>query len=162
MDWHLSRQAARWTIGAIWFFSCAISLPWAIYFELVPYLWEATEVSVCLEMWPNEQVGVMYFIFANLVLCYLFPLVVITMCYLGIWVKIRQRSIPGDMADSFRVDLLVQKSKMKVVKMMFVVVIIFVISWAPLYAIFIRLKLGPIITTWEDDTIRWLMPYAQW
>ncbi len=38
---------------------------------------------------------------------------------------------------------IVEKSKMKVLKMLIVIVSLFALSWLPLYAIFARLKLGP-------------------
>lgn len=48
---------------------------------------------------------------------------------------------------------------MKVIKMLLVVVILFALSWLPLYAIFTRVKFGPQpITYWEDQLIRTLTP----
>ena len=38
---------------------------------------------------------------------------------------------------------IVEKSKIKVLKMLIVIVSLFALSWLPLYAIFARLKLGP-------------------
>lgn len=52
-----------------------------------------------------------------------------------------RRDIPGDSKDA-QVMLMQQKSKFKVVKMLIVVVIMFVLSWLPLYMIFARIKLG--------------------
>lgn len=165
MDWHMSSRAARWTILGIWLFSLSISMPWAIYFKLVPYASQEDNKPfvVCEELWPDENLGMMYFVFANLILCYLLPLVVITACYVGIWYKIWRRNIPGEhRVKGCQIDLLMQKSKLKVVKMMFVVVIIFIISWAPLYAIFVRIRLGPPLSPWEDTLIEAVMPFAQW
>jgi hypothetical protein len=51
----------------------------------------------------------------------------------------------------------------KVVKMLVVVVIIFMLSWLPLYAIFIRIKLGnEQMETWEDFLLPYVTPVAQW
>lgn len=48
-------------------------------------------------------------------------------------------------------------------KMLFVVVIIFMLSWLPLYAIFIRIKLGnEKIDEWEDCLLGYVTPMAQW
>lgn len=52
-----------------------------------------------------------------------------------------RRDIPGDTKDA-QMDKMQQKSKIKVVKMLVVVVILFVLSWLPLYVIFARIKLG--------------------
>lgn len=165
MDWHMSRRMARWTIASIWIFSLSISLPWALYFTLIPYsmdnLPEHT-INVCAESWPSERWGTIYFVCANLILLYLLPAVVIILCYIGIWYKIERRSIPGDRPKGLKIELIMQKSKLKVVKMMMVVVILFLLSWLPLYLIFARIKLTEERSQWEDWLIGKVMPLAQW
>lgn len=47
--------------------------------------------------------------------------------------------------------------------MLVVVVIIFMLSWLPLYAIFIRIKLGSEqMESWEDVLLPYATPVAQW
>lgn len=166
LDWHMSRRGARWTIFFIWLFSSTIAMPWAMFFTLEPYQSEhwPEPILLCEERWPDQQMDTLYFICANLILCYLFPLLVITICYIGIWYKIWRRNIPGDRPKGLKIELIMQKSKLKVVKMMLVVVVIFVLSWAPLYAIFARVKLGPQIeqNSLEESIILTLLPLAQW
>ena len=163
MDWHMSRRDARLAITCIWLFSLTISLPWAIYFTLMSYPHENTTVLMCVEDWPSERMGNLYFIFANLILCYLLPAALVILCYLGIWYKIERRSIPGDQAAGLKMELIMQKSKIKVVKMMIVVVLAFLLSWLPTYIIFVRIKLtSEELSSWEESAIRNLMPFAQW
>lgn len=162
MDWHMSRRAARWTIACIWLFSLCIALPWAIYFTLVPYQYENKTIQVCAEDWPSERMGTIYFVCANLFLLYLLPATVIILCYLGIWYKIIRRNIPGDRPVGLKIELIMQKSKIKVIKMMVVVVVIFLLSWLPLYLIFARIKLVEDRSQWEDWMINRVMPLAQW
>lgn len=59
-------------------------------------------------------------------------------------------------------ERLQQKSKVKVIKMLIVVVILFVLSWLPLYAIFARLKLGGQVNEWEEEFLPIATPLAQW
>lgn len=155
---------ARWTIACIWLFSMSVSLPWALFFALVPYpLPEDNRIiQVCAEDWPSERWGTMYFVCANLILLYLFPATVIILCYLGIWYKIERRNIPGDRPKGLKIELIMQKSKLKVVKMMMVVVVIFLLSWLPLYLIFARIKLVEERSPWEEWLIPKMMPLAQW
>lgn len=154
---------ARWTIACIWLFSLLISLPWALYFTLVPSPHESKYIlNYCTEDWPSERIGIIYFVCANLILLYLFPATVIILCYLGIWYKIERRNIPGDRPKGLRIELIMQKSKLKVVKMMMVVVVIFLLSWLPLYLIFARVKLAEDRSSTEDWLITNLMPLAQW
>lgn len=167
MDWHMSRRMVRWTIACIWLFSLTISLPWAIYFNLLPFPIETTPgqllfVNVCAEDWPSERIGTWYFVLANLIFCYLLPAVIIILCYLGIWYKIERRNIPGDRPKGLKIELIMQKSRLKVVKMMMVVVVIFLLSWLPLYLMFARIKLVKDKSEWEEWLISTLMPLAQW
>lgn len=46
--------------------------------------------------------------------------------------------------------------------MLVVVVILFVLSWAPLYIIFARVKLGAQADAWEEEVVAWATPVAQW
>lgn len=48
------------------------------------------------------------------------------------------------------------------VKMLVVVIIIFVVSWMPLYIIFARLKLGSELAPWESNFLQYMTPIAQW
>lgn len=59
------------------------------------------------------------------------------------FMKVSYREIPGETTtkDSQK-DRIQQQSKMKVVKMLASVVIVFVISWLPLYITFAILKFG--------------------
>lgn len=160
----MSRRTARWTIAGIWLFSLTISAPWAVFFELLPFpLDSSTYIQVCSEHWPSERWANVYFIGANLILLYLLPACVIILCYLGIWYKIERRNIPGDRPKGLKIELIMQKSKVKVVKMMMVVVVIFLLSWLPVYLIVARIKFGPDERTpWEDWLITHMMPLAQW
>ncbi|CAG2110282.1 unnamed protein product [Medioppia subpectinata] len=160
----MTRRCARYAIACIWLYSSVIAIPWALYFTLQPIDPSVPDLVLCLEQWPNEYSEKTYFIIANLFLCYLIPLFVITSCYIAIWMKVWRRSIPGETAKPLQIEYLLQRSKLKTAKMFVVIVIIFVMSWLPLYCIFAVIKLGGPI---ESDSIqeRLLMilaPIAQW
>lgn len=55
--------------------------------------------------------------------------------------QVSRRDIPGETKDAQR-DRIQQQSKIKVVKMLALVVVLFVLSWLPLYAIFTLIKFG--------------------
>ena len=169
----MTRTTARKIILVIWLFSLAIALPWVLFFDLQPLDPKLPDVQICHENWPDEASGVTYFVIANLCLCYLIPLVVITACYLAIWLKVWRRQVPGasEARDSksgrnlnLQMDLLMQRSKLKVAKMMVVVVVIFVISWLPLYCVFARVKLGGPFEegSFEERLFMTMTPIAQW
>ena len=153
----------RYVLAGIWLFALFISTPWAVYFTLVPYqLDNRTSIQVCTEDWPVERVGTIYFVCANLIMLYLFPAAVIIVCYTGIWYKIERRNIPGERSRGLKIELIMQKSKLKVVKMMMVVVVIFLLSWLPLYLISARIKLYGELSAREDWLISKMFPLAQW
>lgn len=59
--------------------------------------------------------------------------------------KVSRRDIPGETKDAQK-DRIHQQSKIKVVKMLALVVILFVLSWFPLYTIFAVIKFGIFLT----------------
>ncbi|XP_045114174.1 neuropeptide SIFamide receptor-like isoform X1 [Portunus trituberculatus] len=159
MRCQITSRTCRSIILVIWVFSLTITLPWAIYFTLEPI--PKTDLSVCTDRWPDEQSGNLYFVLANLVMCYLLPLTVISICYILIWRKVWRRKLPGERQD-VGVAMMMHRSKIKVIKMLLVVVILFALSWLPLYVIFARLKLGVALTDMENNFIHILAPIAQW
>uniref|UniRef100_A0A182JK22 G-protein coupled receptors family 1 profile domain-containing protein n=1 Tax=Anopheles atroparvus TaxID=41427 RepID=A0A182JK22_ANOAO len=157
----ITKRRARFMIVCIWIIALSSTVPWALFFELVPIIPEAPHIKLCVEVWPSGMDGKLYFLLANLVACYLLPMTLITICYILIWIKVWRRSIPGDSKDA-QMDRMQQKSKIKVVKMLVVVVILFVLSWLPLYVIFARIKLGGALESSEEELLQIATPIAQW
>lgn len=112
-----------------------------------------------MESWPTVESGNVYLVLANLLLCYVLLLAVIAVCYMFIWKKVSCRRVPGEPMHNGA--NLVQRSKMKVITMIMYVVVLFALSWLPLYTAFSLIKfcnLPPIV---EKYTIASL-PIAQW
>lgn len=145
----------------IWSVALTTTIPWAIFFDLVGIFKDAPDVKLCREVWPDSMNGALYFLIGNMIFCYILPMILITMCYVLIWIKVWKRNIPTDTKDA-QMERLQQKSKVKVVKMLVAVVILFVLSWLPLYVIFARIKLGGNIEAWEEEILPIATPIAQW
>lgn len=120
--------------------------------------------QICTELWPTPESGNIYFVVAHLVMCYLFPLTLISVCYLLIWRRVCRRTVPGEPhSRGGVVDLMIHRSKVKVIKMLLVVVVSFALSWLPLYVLFTRVKFGgPLSSETEEAIIHALLPIAQW
>lgn len=103
--------------------------------------------------------GNLYFALANLLLCYVLPLMVIAICYMFIWKKVSCRKVPGEPIHNGA--NLVQRSKMKVITMIMYVVVLFALSWLPLYVAFSLIKFWTLPPAAEKYTIAFL-PIAQW
>ncbi|XP_063981897.1 neuropeptide SIFamide receptor-like [Diachasmimorpha longicaudata] len=156
----ITKRRARLLIVIIWFIALAITLPWLLFFDII-ILPNNLDQSFCVEEWPRKQDERLFFLLGNLMFCYVLPMILISLCYIAIWVKVSRRNIPTDTKDS-QMERIQQKSKVKVVKMLVVVVILFVLSWLPLYVIFARIKLGGTPTIWEEEVLNIATPIAQW
>ncbi|XP_023725486.1 neuropeptide SIFamide receptor isoform X2 [Cryptotermes secundus] len=163
LKWQMTSRACRLVLLIIWAFSLIITLPWAIFFRLHP-LEDGSDIQICTELWPTPESGNIYFVVAHLVMCYLFPLTLISVCYLLIWRRVCRRTLPGEPhSRGGVVDLMIHRSKVKVIKMLLVVVVSFALSWLPLYVLFTMVKFGghPSSET-EEAIIHALLPIAQW
>ncbi|KAG8253223.1 Neuropeptide FF receptor 2 [Homalodisca vitripennis] len=161
LRWQMTSRACRTAVLIIWIFSLTITLPWAVFFKLQT-LYEGSDFETCLESWPTPYSENVYFVVANLVMCYLLPLCLISVCYFLIWRRVCCRTLPGEPHGNG--NNLIHRSKVKVIKMLLVVIILFACSWLPLYVIFTRIKLGgPIVPGGvEESLIDNLLPFAQW
>lgn len=157
----ITKRRARCMIFVIWTIALTTTIPWAIFFDLVDVFKDEPDVLLCVEVWPESMSGNLYFVLANLFFCYILPMILITVCYALIWIKVWKRDIPSDAKDAL-MERMQQKSKMKVVKMLMTVIILFVVSWLPLYVIFARIKLGGTVQSWEEDILQIAIPIAQW
>lgn len=84
---------------------------------------------------------------------------VIAVCYMFIWKKVSRRRVPGEPIHNGA--NLVQRSKMKVITMIMYVVVLFALSWLPLYMAFSLIKFCTLPPAFEQHTIAFL-PIAQW
>ncbi|XP_001600098.3 neuropeptide SIFamide receptor [Nasonia vitripennis] len=157
----ITKRRARMMIVVIWFIALTSTMPWLLFFDLVPIYSDDPNLKLCLERWPNPEDDSLFFLIGNLMLCYVLPMILISLCYVLIWIKVWRRHIPSDTKDD-QMERLQQKSKVKVVKMLIVVVILFVLSWLPLYVIFARMKFGGKIADWEEELLPIATPIAQW
>lgn len=156
-----TKRKARAIIVLIWCIACTLAMPWALYFEIiVPDPDNHPNMVFCLENWPASMDGDLYFLVGNLLFCYLLPLSLISVCYILIWVRVSYRQVPTDSAAAMQ--KVHRKAKIGVLKMLIVVVLVFLLSWLPLYALFARVKLGSPLKAWEENVISIATPAAQW
>ncbi|XP_065087020.1 neuropeptide SIFamide receptor-like isoform X2 [Ochlerotatus camptorhynchus] len=159
----ITTRQYRAIVSVIWMIALGINLPWLFVFTLKPIGIPGSLAQICTELWPSPASESWYFLFANLFLCYLGPLIVISICYVIIWKNVAYRKLPRDLIIS-RKNEVYNRSKVKVIKMVFVVIITFAISWLPLYAIFCFVKFaGDLIYDESVQAIIFgILPVAQW
>ena len=154
----LTARTARLIILGIWLVAGVIMTPWAIYYQQIAY---TSSIYVCNQVWPSKDLERGYFLGAIFLTCYTIPLVFISVFYTLISCRVWNRNAPGVVSSS----QVIHKSKVKVLKMMIVVVILFAFSWLPLYAVNVRLYFGPPLleTSTEFHLLsQIIMPVAQW
>ncbi|KAH9416212.1 Neuropeptide FF receptor 2 [Dermatophagoides pteronyssinus] len=127
---------------------------------------------ICGDQWPSTGMANAHFLIVNLGLQYLIPLSIIALFYILILKKIAERKLPklarhlpSNIKDGNRQSsLVIERSKVKVFKMLIVLVLLFALSWLPLYVIFFILKIGPQID--EQSIFMQILqdsvPIAQW
>uniref|UniRef100_A0A182P2I5 G-protein coupled receptors family 1 profile domain-containing protein n=1 Tax=Anopheles epiroticus TaxID=199890 RepID=A0A182P2I5_9DIPT len=159
----ITTRQYRLIVTIIWFIALSINLPWLFVFTLSPIEIPGSLGQICTELWPSRASESWYFLFANLFFCYLGPLIVISICYVIIWKNVAYRNLPREMIINRRNEVF-NRSKVKVIKMVFVVIITFAISWLPLYVIFCYIKFAGDLL--NDETaqsyILSILPVAQW
>ena len=162
MQYKLTRKAARFIIVFIWLKACAIMAPWVVYYEQDDEFSTASQtIYICTQTWPSKDHERGYFLGVIFLTCYTIPLVLISVCYTLISCRVWNRNAPG-IANNSQV---IYRSKMKVVKMLVVVVVLFAFSWLPLYAVFTRRYFGqPMDNNSLESYIVYqiVVPICQW
>ncbi|KAL4240176.1 hypothetical protein ACF0H5_000970 [Mactra antiquata] len=146
-------------VTLIWLLSCCMLMPWLIYFKQKPvYENKNLLLYLCIEEWPVENGDKIFLLFIFIV-CYIVPLVLITACYVMIAMRVCTRNAPG----IYHYNNVIEKSKVKVIKMLALIVFMFGISWLPLYTVFIILSFDTQSDNWlRNFLINNLVPVAQW
>lgn len=157
LKYKLDSPTLRKIIVGIWITSCAIIVPWAVFYIQQEYQYtERIILNICYEKWPSEMAKNVYFLCVVFVCCYTLPLILICICYLGICIKVWNREQPGTRNAGNKV---IQRSKVKVAKMLAVVVFLFAFSWLPLYTAKMFISFHDTNDNFLHDTV---IPFAQW
>ena len=161
LEFMLTARTARLIILAIWLVAGIIMTPWAIYYQQVDFSSPLQTIYICQQLWPSQHLEKGYFLGAIFLTCYTIPLVFISVFYTLISCRVWNRNVPGASSSS----QVIHKSKVKVLKMMIVVVILFAFSWLPIYAVTVRRYFGPDLkeTSLEFHMLTQIvMHVAQW
>ena len=128
-------------ILAIWIISVSISLPLAIYQQVV---WnEKDQAYICGELWP-QPASRQFFTVTSLMLQYIVPCSMISFCYTKVSLVLRQRSKMKIGSGRAREnDQLEIKRKRRTNKMLIAMVSIFVCCWLPLNIVHIIAEYDP-------------------
>lgn len=156
-------------IAVIWVLAIAIMCPSAVmlkveeekyYRVILGHGNKTSPIYWCREDWPNQAMRKIYttVLFANI---YLAPLSLIVIMYARIGITLFNTSVPltgkqGQERHS------VYKKKLKVIKMLIIVVLLFILSWLPLWTLAMLSDYADL-TEEQLQTINiYVYPFAHW
>ena len=152
----LTRRKTALVITFIWTFAVLVYSPWVVVHER--HLWHDNATYVCEAMWSKTAQKV-FFIGVNFLTSYTIPLLLISAFYAQICRRVWNRKAVGESANEA-----VHNTRVKVVKMLLVVVVLFALSWLPLYVINMRVMFWQFDAASPDfDAVTsFVLPLAQW
>ena len=140
----------------------SFQVPWAIYYEhtLLRDYKSGVTYTICFPKFPHNS-ETWFFIGAVFFTCYVVPLAFISFCYTLIGIKVCQRRVSGIRGS--QTERNIQRAKIRIVRMLVVVAVVFACSWLPVYAIRIRiLTQGRNKDPHEMKILNVIIPVAQW
>lgn len=157
LSYKITWRTCKIIMCGIWTFSVVLMIPYLVVYNLELYNIHPDLTYVCSPTWPSTTFETIYFLAGSLLFCYSIPLVLITTCYCVIGYKVWHRKAPG----VYGSNGIIHRSKIKVVKMLVVVVVLFAASWFPLWVIQIKMRMDPPS---KDDFIlyNYVIPICQW
>ena len=123
-----------------------MSIPLAVYFDLDTYSSDGgiSYQTYCSEIWPVHLHHLFwpgYAVYAA-VLMYLIPLLIISVCYSIMLLKVWTRVAPGDAGRSNNDQNHQVQQKRKVTRMVLAVVIVFAVCWFPIHTLNLWMRLS--------------------
>ncbi|CAG5121793.1 unnamed protein product, partial [Candidula unifasciata] len=154
-----TKRMARVILFFIWFVALLLMTPWAVYYKLEKYNSTVQTFDVCVEDFPKKVHEKAFFLGVIFLMCYAMPLVFIVACYSMICYRVWHRNAPGITSSRG----VIERSKVRVLKMLIVVVLLFMFSWMPLYIIRLKVLFDEHINAEEMSVIHEVaFPFAQW
>ncbi|XP_066304442.1 neuropeptide FF receptor 1-like [Branchiostoma lanceolatum] len=155
------------SIAIIWFLSALIALPEIFVKKEVTY---DPPVQVCTQEWPSYGSWTprdfqRMFSLALLMFSFLGPLLIISILYIRIAYRIWFRKAPGDGANvSDQARETATKKKVKVLKMLIVVVVLFALSWLPLHTLILvdDYAMSHLDYSVQNAVYNYCFPVAHW
>lgn len=116
-------------LAAIWVLSCVLAAPALVctYHTEFPKL----EFSICEEFWFGMERDRLAYAYSTLILTYVLPLTVISVSYLRISVKLKNRVVPGNITQSQAEND--RARRRKTFRLLVLVVVAFGVCWLPLH-----------------------------
>ena len=156
----ISPRTACIMIAIIWLVPMCIFISWLVVYVERVFIVQGFPYVQCTAEWSSMDIRKMYTLGAVFLTCYLIPLLFIAVFYLLIGIKVWKRNVTGIRGSGTEWNI--NRSKIRILRMLIVVFVMFALSWLPLYVIELRILFGtqPIIN--EKILLKnYLLPIAQ-
>ncbi|XP_066980691.1 substance-K receptor-like [Macrobrachium rosenbergii] len=149
-----SKFRSKVVIAFIWLFSTTLAVPQAIALRVKIFVDPVTneEKPFCAPVGIDREVMQTY---SHVVVClqYFLPLGIISFAYIRMGWELWCSQVPGNAEDAR--DAHVLRNKKKVIKMLFIVVALFALCWAPLQSYHILQEIYPAVNKYRFINIIW-------
>uniref|UniRef100_A0A8C6ZLH6 Prolactin-releasing peptide receptor-like n=1 Tax=Nothoprocta perdicaria TaxID=30464 RepID=A0A8C6ZLH6_NOTPE len=126
----LSARACAAVLGGIWLLSCAAAAPAVAHTYHVEFRREG--FAICEEFWVAAERQRLAYAYGTLLLTYVLPLSAVSLSYICITVKLRNRVVPGHATQS-QAEL-ERLRKRKIFRLVVLLVAAFGVCWLPIHA----------------------------
>ncbi|ELU14980.1 hypothetical protein CAPTEDRAFT_33495, partial [Capitella teleta] len=152
-------RTALFIIAFIWLVPMGIQIPWAFFSHLQDF-YRGT-VTLCVQSFPSQTLEKGFFFGVVFLTCYCIPLLFISVFYSMIGLRVWRRNVAGIRGS--RAERNIQRSKIRIVRMLVTVAMVFALLWLPLYSLRMRHYFGREIKgQYRVYLIRVISPLAQW
>ncbi|XP_078577623.1 neuropeptide FF receptor 2-like [Branchiostoma floridae x Branchiostoma japonicum] len=158
----MTLQGMAQVVVGIWVCGVAIMIPQVFVLEVVSYKPNAhISVSACIEIWPNPAYKQVYT--ASLFsLVYVIPLLVILYLYCRVIHKLSTTTPSTSQNGGRPTQSAVSRKRVKVLKMLITVVVLFALSWLPLYTCWMLDEFADL-ALWQRAIIsHYIYPIGHW
>ncbi|NXA55580.1 PRLHR protein, partial [Nothocercus julius] len=125
----ISVTSCVYVVGGIWLLSCALVAPAIAHTYHVEFRREG--FAICEEFWMEEERQRLAYAYGTLVITYILPLSAVSLSYICITVKLKNRVVPGHSTQS-QAEL-ERMRKRKIFRLIVLVVAAFGICWLPIH-----------------------------
>uniref|UniRef100_A0A4W3KF44 Prolactin-releasing peptide receptor-like n=1 Tax=Callorhinchus milii TaxID=7868 RepID=A0A4W3KF44_CALMI len=125
----LTVSACAYILSAIWFLAGLLAAPALAHTYYVDFY--RRDLTICEEFWMGMERPRLAYAYSTLIATYVLPLSVISMSYLRISVKLRNRVVPGNITQTqAEWD---RARRKKTFRLLVLVVVVFGLCWLPLH-----------------------------
>ncbi|XP_069771616.1 prolactin-releasing peptide receptor-like [Narcine bancroftii] len=125
----ISIATCTYILAAVWLMSCALAAPAFAHTYHIEF--QDQEQTICEEFWVRKEKEHLAYAYSTLIITYILPLSAVSLSYLRITLKLKNRVVPGHPTHSR--ERWEKVKRKKIFRLLVLVVAMFGICWLPLH-----------------------------